>query len=246
MAVVIGSAAAVHATLVDQWLMNENGAINLTSSGTWGTTLNAHPTYGANWISTPGSYGLDFTPHSMFTSSAGWGSSLTQMTMAAWMWVDDGAQANIRQFVFTAGDADVSIVLNRAISGYDRDVYIHSYMGTAPSYVLPKGEWVHVAFVVEGEGGANQEYIYVNGVQKQARNSVWSKPTPANRRISLGIALTGGEWFYGKMDELSIYDTAMTQGEVEALYLAGPVVVPEPSIMVMLVGALAVARRRRK
>ena len=222
---------------VDQWLFNEGAGGTLNSSGTWGTPLTVHAPFGPYWIVTPGGYGLDFTSHSMFESAAGWGDSFTQITMTAWMWVNDGAESQTLQYAFTAGDADAAIILNKDYFGV-RDLYIHSGMMTPEPYVLPRGEWVHVAFVAYGEGnggaGDPMEYLYVNGVVQQSRNSVWTKPTPGNRKISLGIALTGSDWFYGRMDELAFYDSALADTEIIALYLAGPataVAVPETELV---------------
>ncbi|MFK8045119.1 MAG: LamG-like jellyroll fold domain-containing protein [Crocinitomicaceae bacterium] len=79
--------------------------------------------------------------------------------------------------------------------------------------VVPEGQWVHVAFVLNGGTG----YLYVNGVQ-EGTGSLSSVNTPTgNSDVRIGQRVTGGSIpFNGNIDEVRIYDYARTVTEINA------------------------------
>lgn len=82
--------------------------------------------------------------------------------------------------------------------------------------VLQVGEWTHFVMVHDGV----KEYIYVNGVE------VASKDSPgdlANTVHPLGIGfdpIGNGNYFDGRLDDVIIFETALSAAEVAALYAA--------------------------
>jgi hypothetical protein len=65
---------------------------------------------------------------------------------------------------------------------------------------------------------------------------------------NLGQDLTPQGWFNGSIDEARVYNSALTAGEIQAIYSAGPVPVPEPSSFatVAILGTMAMVRRSRR
>ena len=78
--------------------------------------------------------------------------------------------------------------------------------------VFTKGEWHHVAFVME-PGATNNRYIYVDGVQV-------AHDTPSSAYLGDGAALDFGRWyaggqqFQGRIDEPRVYNYALDAGTV--------------------------------
>jgi hypothetical protein len=83
---------------------------------------------------------------------------------------------------------------------------------------IPTGQWSHL--VGTWDGTTNRTYL--NGVQSSA--NACATPPSALSRFSIGGRFNGSvtsENFSGKMDELRIYNRALTATEVKQLYLIG-------------------------
>ncbi|HUU84390.1 MAG TPA: LamG-like jellyroll fold domain-containing protein [Phycisphaerae bacterium] len=117
--------------------------------------------------------------------------------------------------------------------------------GTTPT-VLDLDQWYHVAFVRDG----SDVLVYLNGELEIATTS--TAPVPG--AFDQGTWVFGGRSnhqglkFPGNIDEIAIYDGALSQSDVRGHFLAA--LVPEPSSIVLsllaLVGFVVVARRRKK
>ncbi len=144
------------------------------------------------------------------------------VTMTAWINVgalgldhkiggnQDGANGGYKMTVFNNDKVEFEIrtatnsaVLNRSVGG-----------GT----VLEAGVWYHVAGVYSLQGG----YIrtYVNGIlDRELATTAALGASPGNLFIGCEPFNTGSYNFNGVMDELRLYDVALTPGEI--MYLAG-------------------------
>lgn len=104
---------------------------------------------------------------------------------------------------------------------------------------LLSGEWYHVAGTYDGQTVA----VYVDGALAGSTTygSVQNLNTAADIPVAIGhLEGWSVQWFRGKMDDVRVYDEALSGGQVSAL-------VPEPSAFslggMVLMGWLA--RRRR-
>jgi hypothetical protein len=89
---------------------------------------------------------------------------------------------------------------------------------------VPTGEWAHIAATCDRVTGS----LYVNGeLKKSAKFSLGPKTDSA---LVVGADNLGGaNAFYGAIDEVRLYDTAMTQEEIQAvMFEVG--VKPEPAL----------------
>jgi RNA polymerase sigma-70 factor (ECF subfamily) len=89
------------------------------------------------------------------------------------------------------------------------------------------GEWFHVAVV---QGSDSRRVLYVDGVpQKSSSRSLAVPLGGGTSRITVGAAINGPdrtvseEQFQGALDELRLYDRALSAAEVSALAARGPV-----------------------
>ena len=76
-------------------------------------------------------------------------------------------------------------------------------------------EWVHVALVCDGAEGR----VYLNGVV-DGRANVAGKIAESNNELRIGRGEPAG-YFNGTIDDVRIYNRALSAGEVKQLYNIG-------------------------
>jgi hypothetical protein len=97
--------------------------------------------------------------------------------------------------------------------------------------------------------------IYRNGVV-YANGGTFTLQSFLNPRFHIGarhVNPSAGTpppdgWYSGLIDEARVYNRALSLAEIQAIYSAGPVAVPEPSSFatVAILGAIALVRRSRR
>lgn len=108
------------------------------------------------------------------------------------------------------------------------------------------GEWHHLAFNVDA--AANQSTLYLDGVV--VANRGFAIATTANgTHTRFGTQFQAfNEFFDGSLDEIMIFEGALTAGEIATLASASPGTTPVPlpvSMWLTMPGLLALASRRR-
>jgi hypothetical protein len=245
-----------NAALVSHYTFDEISGTTATDSGPAG----ANGAIGSNvTLGTAGVFGTAFT----FNNDAGqtgvvdMGNASTlftaitasqTITLSVWLkWTTAGTRDSI---VFL-GDNTVSnryldlgtVTATGGFYGRVRDGVNSGFpdLTPTPATGLNNGEWHHVAYTVDAIADVTQ--LYVNGVL------VGSTTTPAVTLPSIFNNFEVGrlgrgaptDAFAGSVDELRIYDTILSGGEIAAL------AVPEPgfSILLGLAGAGLILRRQR-
>ena len=82
----------------------------------------------------------------------------------------------------------------------------------------PIGVWRHIAITVK----SGDSHIYVNGVQTSSSTSTFSTIRPTSN-LRIGSGYSGVRFFHGEIDEVEIYNRALTQTEIQSIYNAGAI-----------------------
>ncbi len=114
------------------------------------------------------------------------------------------------------------------------------------STVLTDDQWRHVAVTWES-GGVHDAKLYINGilednVTQSGTNRIINTGSAGDFRLGDSIRTGESREFTGLMDDVRLYDRALSASEIQAL------VVPEPGSWLLLISALAcglLVRRRR-
>ncbi|MEM6392504.1 MAG: LamG domain-containing protein [Planctomycetota bacterium] len=126
--------------------------------------------------------------------------------IAQWDVADD------RTYFFINQTGDYLAVFGR------RNGSITTVSGASTEFVKPAGVWQHVAWVLDDAAGTIT--TYVDGVTNAGPIASYNSPL-ADATVEIGDTTNGNQDFDGKVDDLRIYDHALTPAEVAAL--ASPV-----------------------
>jgi len=173
-------------------------------------------------------------------ATTGLGSS-TSFTVAIWSLADAGnggaflgsGSAGYERFFmrYLGAHPDVTGALNYEVGyspGYGPDGYF-----TMQEIPVTGGEWAHTA--ITWDAGTKTASAYVNGVQSHSQTMDWDFPGFYNDTLVMADNFVD---FAGSLDDLRLYDTALSATEVAAI-------VPEPATMALLgLGGLLLRRRR--
>ena len=135
-------------------------------------------------------------------------------------WNFNTANGHFRYDVNTAGYLRVSIKVNASQYG----------ARVADSFTFTNGTWYYTTFVFDGTltGNENRLKIYINGIEQTTTQ--FSNNIPAtlqNITSEINIARFGStspRLFKGKLDEVAIFNVALTEAEILSIYNATAVV----------------------
>jgi hypothetical protein len=87
--------------------------------------------------------------------------------------------------------------------------------------VLELNQWYHLAIVYAAEGSAS---VYVNGIEDKYGPGALDTPTGTGRIGAYPDPKTNGfdaSYFHGIIDDVSVYNQALTDAQIQALYSEG-------------------------
>lgn len=87
---------------------------------------------------------------------------------------------------------------------------------TTPATSVPLNQWTHIALVYDG----SIAQLYLNGAASGANTGV--HPENFNNPLRFGYAVVQESGnFQGRLDEISLYNTALLPGDIQAIFNAG-------------------------
>ncbi len=207
--------------LVGYWKMEEGSGTQLKDSSGWGN--NAVTSGSPAWVPVLNGFALnlDGSTHAVVSDQANLNAT-TALSLAAWVKPNLLAtQDLISRAIFGTTDGyALSLLSNgKAAVHFNQASFADIYRVTSTtSYPTSGNTWMHVAATYDG----STMRLYINGVEEN-----WT-PGPAAitaSALSLGIAgqSNGSRRFRGDMDDVRVYNRALTPTEVAALANSGPV-----------------------
>ncbi|MHC4629202.1 MAG: LamG domain-containing protein [Planctomycetota bacterium] len=207
---------------------NNDGTITgatWTSSGMYGGALNFDGTN--DYVMVPDDDSLDL--------SGG-------MTIAAW--INSGSTSGPRVIAAKWDDniGQHSYIFKDHDSGSNLRIELWGLADIAGTAGIVTGSWIHVAATFD----SSTVKLYYNGVEDASAVRVGSIPASTSA-LRIGAVATGGtvtQNFMGLMDEVYIYDRALSVDEINTLKSA-PVPVP-PALLLGSIGIALASWRLRK
>jgi hypothetical protein len=150
-------------------------------------------------------------PGSFSLSLWGNANSLTGNSAQRYLFADFGNDGNVSQG---------SLGISNGRFGWLQSTTDAAVQRFSASSLLQTGVWYHVAVV--RDDAAKQVRLYVNGVEEGQTNYSGRMVVPLQGRRVLGAS--GPEfddYFAGRLDELAIFNRALTAEEIAAIYAAG-------------------------
>jgi hypothetical protein len=129
----------------------------------------------------------------------------------------------------TGGGGSANIIFLDTVAG----------LGFSPEWAITftNGQWVHLAVV----GTRTTASLYVDGglVASQSGPAIGSTPQPTLLNVGR-LTVPGFDAFQGNMDELRLYNRALSDSEIQQLHdYTPPPPVPPPSLHITLSGHVA-------
>ena len=232
-------------TLAEEWTIPSSGPNPTDMKGHWafddgtGTTAADDSIYhndgvvnGASWVAGQVDGALAFNSDDDYVEipyDASLALDTNQVTIACWINPSDFSQAwhtVIQRSISPSAWMDWQIYAKATDLGaagrpvfrinWDGNNSVESYEQVIGNSTIPIGVWTHIAVTYDG----NEMKFYING-ESPTTNVVGARTIPNNGKpIWIGNNDNWHEEFHGKIDEVVIYDRALSQGEI--LSLMGP------------------------
>jgi len=144
-------------------------------------------------------------------------------TLTLSMWVNYPPVPNQKLFHQgpNPGNYDqIGVLTSSVASSGDMSIRLYTENSSYASYSYPEAEdWKHLVFVVDGSTFA----IYVNGEQVQTGTLMAWSNTYGTVRIGQNI-FGGSENYLGVMDDLGLWNRALSAEEIQGIYAEIPIV----------------------
>lgn len=209
LAVTAARAATLEDGLVGLWLFDDKGKEATDSSGNGNVgALDG----GASW--TPGKFSgsLLTTPQNAVNVpvTKSLDTVVEQLTIGGWFRIDKDSDTGLRRdtcFLLEDQSATEATPDAWAFGVWNEGGAITLAWGIKK---ITKGEWTHIAGTYDG----SVLQIYVNGDKDTSANMTGKVGRAAN---PLGLGKYGGETYIGAVDEVILYNRALTQAEIKKL-----------------------------
>lgn len=218
---VLGLASASYGDLIGHWTFDEaagaTSAVDSTggtdglilgtvTSGVSGVFGNAYEFYGSGYV--------DMGNASFIPAITGGSVSLSCWVKA----LDNGTGRNVAVFLGndTVSDRYIDLGIENVDLVYGRDRGPDSFPEIKSGNAYNDGQWHHVVFVIDASVG---HMLYVDGGLAAGDTTVLDLTTGINNfEIGRLGRSSPTDYFRGAIDDVRIYDEALTPGQIQAIY----------------------------
>jgi len=227
------ASADITTGLVSHWKLDEtSGTIATDSAGTNNGTLTNGPT----WVTGKLNNALSFDGTNDYVN-AGNPASLTDInvkTISAWIKLNSYGETSYGRVVDKENDNSDGwnfFVANATAANLGSIAYIHHGAGgygvwSSPTNSITVGNWYHAVMVYDRTSYLNDPVFYINGALV-ATTENQSPPAGAMdndnlRSVFIGNSNAAAErTFNGSIDDVRVYNRALSAGEIKMLYNMG-------------------------
>ena len=150
----------------------------------------------------------------------------TDATVTAWVRTSD-ANGAIFSLAHGAVEDELLLMVTAGRVGIFNHKSSGNYVARFSDTLVDDGAWAFVAGVLDGGGAASNLRVYVNGVEEGGIVNVTGTPsdivdtTPRSVRIGWRSNQVASEAFTGRIDEVNLFDHALSSAEIRARFEAG-------------------------
>ena len=200
--VTITVAAPEVSSLVSYWALNQTSGSTATDSS--GNNKTATLVGGPVWTTGVAGNGLQFNGTSAYVNAGT--VSLSSFTISAWVNMSS-SQSGWGSIVMKQNSFGLEVQNGTVYANIGNGATWNNTVSTP----LTAGAWKHVVQTYDG----TTNRIYVDGVLKASGTGAF---TNASSNLLIGSWNTTSEFFNGKIDEVQVYNKALTSTEVQSLY----------------------------
>jgi hypothetical protein len=207
--------------LVGWWKMNEsswngtaNEVIDSSGAGNNGVRFGDATTTAAGKFANAGTF--DGTGDYVTCGGGSSITSLTAFTFAAWIKSSAATTAPLFSFSNSSTEIEIKNPTNRSLLQLGPNNYRYFDNSTD----LGSNTWHHVVFVMPGgnQSDIDNSQMYVDGVAQAISTGV--NTGPQNSKSACQIAIYGGQVYTGLLDDVRLYNRALSPAEIQQLYNA--------------------------
>src|SRR6185503_1333269 len=213
----------IDATLVGCWQMEENGGSILID----GSSFTNHASLIGSPVWTPGmvgTYSLSLNGTTQYASVPDDASlDLTnQITIAGWIKPGRVATQDLVKKAINGGTNGYELSLASSTSAFPQKVFFRINQGTSADtyrvnsttlYPIDGNTWMHVAATFDG----TNLKIYINGQLEGTTSAAGQTISTNSLALGLGAQSDGQRMYQGALDDVRIYNRALTLAEIQAL-----------------------------
>jgi hypothetical protein len=220
------------------WVLNDSPtAVDSTGSGfngTYGAGVAPQGIAGPSWTGMVANFNGGLTSNVSFPTTLDLGS---KFTIEAWIYPTLASLTQTTRIV-AAGSGFDGYAFGTASSGRLVFTEFTSHDYFSGDFILQPNEWQYVGVVVDASNNAS---FYVNGAFVETVAGTLPMDAPI-RNLTFGNQSPGpghtDEIFAGGLAGISVYNTALDAGQIQAQYDASLEAVPEPATMMLMGPAL--------